>query len=399
VKLPGATCVALILLLAAIQPALAQSIVGSWIPAGQNMRDEGASVLVFMADGHYYQVQNARVAEGPSGFDGFERGTYTWNAQTGAAGFTTLQDTNGDTGISAPGGVSGFRFTVSGDTAIATSPDPQEEPRLFQRVVGSTPIVGGWRVGDPGAPDSSAVVVFLSNGVYLMAQDAEPDAMAQDGIEHGSYTWNSSNGQFGSSRQPAPFVDTNGEYGLSHLGSNVVVQVSGSGAMLTLSLDDEDVEFERIGAAPSAAGEFQINEGLSGAWYEPATSGQGFLINVLPDTRTVFLAWFTYDVDRPDGTVGATIGDPGHRWFTAYGAYQGAEALLELTLTEYGVFDASPPVPENSPAGTLLLEFSNCSEGTATYELPGAGLQGSIPIQRIALENVPLCEALDARAN
>jgi hypothetical protein len=391
--------VALILLAAAVQPVLAQSIVGSWVPAGQNMRDEGAFVLVFMADGYYYHLQNARVAEGPSGFDGFERGTYTWNAQTGAASFTTVQDTNGDTGISAPGGVSGFRFTVAGDTAIGTTLDPQAEPQLFQRVAGSSPIVGGWLGGDPGQPDSSAVLVFLSNGVYLMAQDGELDTLAQDGIEHGSYTWNSSTGQFSSNRQPAPFVDTNGEYGLSHLGSDAVFQVSGDGDTLTLSLADEDVELQRIGAPPPGAGEFQINEGLNGAWYEPATSGQGFLINVLPDTRTVFLAWFTYDVERPDGTVDATIGDPGHRWFTAYGTYQGAEALLEITLTEYGVFDASAPAPENSPAGTLLLEFSDCNAGTATYDLPGAGLQGSIPIQRVALDNMPHCESLNAQAN
>lgn len=387
-----------VLLSGLAEPALAQDIAGSWVPAGQNMREEGASVLVFIDSGHYYQIQNARAAEAPAGSDGFERGTYTWNAQTGATSFVTLQDNNGNLGFSAPGGVSGFRITVSGETAILTSPVPGAEPQLLQRVVGGIPIVGGWAIGDPGQADSSAVLVFLSNGYYLMAQDGEPDASAQDGIEHGWYSWDPSSGQLSSSREPAPFVDTNGEYGLSHLGDNPTFGVSDNGQTLVLSLDDEDVAFARVGDALPAAGGFRINEGLNGAWYEPATSGQGFLINILPDSGTVFVAWFTYEVERPDGSIGATIGEPGHRWYTAFGAFQGAEAMLELYLTEGGIFDASPPSPESFPAGTLLLQFANCSEGTATYVLPGAGRQGSIPIQRVALDNMPLCESLNTRA-
>ena len=113
------TCIvcALLSLLAAFQ-ASAQSIVGAWTAGSTTV--EGASVLVFLANGYYFQIQNAQASEAPHGFDGFERGTYTWNPATGALTVTTVQDLNGDTGLSAVNGVSGT-FTVSGDSAAITA--------------------------------------------------------------------------------------------------------------------------------------------------------------------------------------------------------------------------------------------------------------------------------------
>jgi len=65
--------------------------------------------------------------------------------------------------------------------------------------------------------------------------------------------------------------------------------------------------------------EFQINPGLNDAWYNPATDGQGFLVTVFPDIQEMFVAWFTFDTERPPEDVTAQLGDPGHRWLTAQG--------------------------------------------------------------------------------
>ena len=46
-----------------------------------------------------------RVSEGPCCFPGYERGTYVWNAATGAITINVLQDLNGNTGIGAVTGV------------------------------------------------------------------------------------------------------------------------------------------------------------------------------------------------------------------------------------------------------------------------------------------------------
>jgi len=143
--------------------------------------------------------------------------------------------------------------------------------------------------------------------------------------------------------------------------------------------------------------EFQINPGLNDAWYNPATDGQGFLVTVFPDIQEIFVAWFTFDTERPPEDVTAQLGDPGHRWLTAQGSYEdGDSAILTIFVTEGGVFDAAEPPATTDLAGdgTMTIEFADCENGLVNYEITSLGISGKIPIQRIALDNVPLCEAL-----
>ena len=140
---------------------------------------------------------------------------------------------------------------------------------------------------------------------------------------------------------------------------------------------------------------FQINRGLNDAWYDPATAGQGFFVNVFPDTGLVFLAWFTYDVERPDEDVIAMIGEPGHRWLTAFGTYSDNSAELDIEITEGGVFDNGTPATTQRIDGSITLEFTDCNAGTVTFDIPSVEQQGVVEIQRVALDNVPTCEALD----
>jgi hypothetical protein len=141
---------------------------------------------------------------------------------------------------------------------------------------------------------------------------------------------------------------------------------------------------------------FSINPGLNDAWYNPATNGQGFLITVFPDRKEVFLAWFTYDTERPPEDVTAMLGEPGHRWLTAQGPYDGDTANLTIFVTEGGVFDAAEPAASTDPAGdgTMTVEFADCTEGLVSYEITSLDISGEIPIQRISPDNVPLCESL-----
>ena len=142
----------------------------------------------------------------------------------------------------------------------------------------------------------------------------------------------------------------------------------------------------------TAASTFQINAGLNDSWFNPATDGQGFFITVFPNLETMFLAWFTYELERPPGNVTAQLGEPGHRWLVAYGPYVGDTATLEVTIAEGGIFDDSPPVPIQSPDGTITVTFSSCTAGEVDYNIPSVGRSGTVPIQRIANDNVPFCE-------
>ena len=144
---------------------------------------------------------------------------------------------------------------------------------------------------------------------------------------------------------------------------------------------------------------FNINPGLNDAWYNRATSGQGFLLTVFPEIREMFVAWFTFDTQRPAEDVTAFLGEPGHRWLTAQGPYDGDTAELTIFVTEGGVFDAIEPVASTDLAGdgTLTIEFAGCNAGLVSYEITSLGISGDIPIERISLDNVPLCESLKAK--
>jgi len=144
----------------------------------------------------------------------------------------------------------------------------------------------------------------------------------------------------------------------------------------------------------STTGAFEINAGLNDAWYYPETTGQGFFITVFPNLELISVAWFTYDTERPAEEVEAILGDAGHRWLMALGPYSGSEAQLDISITKGGVFDSEEPLPVDAPGGTIQLYFDDCSSGTINYDIPSINRTGSIPIQRVAIDNVALCEAL-----
>ena len=142
----------------------------------------------------------------------------------------------------------------------------------------------------------------------------------------------------------------------------------------------------------------KINAGLNDAWLNLETDGQGFFIIVFPEIEQIFMAWFTYDTERPPADVTAFLGEPGHRWLTAQGAYVENVAALEISMTSGGVFDSPEPEPVTEPYGEIMLEFSTCNAGTVTYDIPSVDRQGVIPIERIVLDNVPLCYLLNSEA-
>jgi 6-phosphogluconolactonase (cycloisomerase 2 family) len=149
-------------------------------------------------------------------------------------------------------------------------------------------------------------------------------------------------------------------------------------------------------APPPPTAAFQINAGLNGSWYFPSTDGQGFFLDVFPESKLMFVAWFTYDTEQPQQSVAANLGHPGQRWLTALGEYADNRAVLDIYSSEGGLFDMRPPAPTNRRDGTLTIESSGCNSGTVTYDIPSIGRQGVIPIERIVTENVPLCEALNS---
>ncbi|NCF61238.1 MAG: hypothetical protein GWP58_00180 [Gammaproteobacteria bacterium] len=179
-------------------------------------------------------------------------------------------------------------------------------------------------------------------------------------------------------------------------GTSSVKRFNGAGAYVEDIVSSQSGGLKQPNAVVVRAHPFEINSGLNDAWYYPLTAGQGFLVVVYPELGQMFVAWFTYDVERPPDDVTAMLGEPGHRWLTAQGPYAGDTANLTLYLTEGGVFDSAqpPPVTDLDGYGTMTVKFSSCAEGSVDYEIPSLSLSGSIPIERVVPDNEALCEAL-----
>jgi uncharacterized protein YkwD len=140
-----------------------------------------------------------------------------------------------------------------------------------------------------------------------------------------------------------------------------------------------------------------INPGMNDAWYNPATSGQGFFITVFPDQGLVSLAWFTYDTVLPPVDATANLGDPGHRWLTAVGPIVDKQVTMNIEMTSGGLFDTTGEIQRTDPPGsdgTITLSFTSCNAGTVNYDITAINRQGTVNIQRVVGDNIALCEAL-----
>ena len=256
------------------------------------------------------------------------------------------------------------------------------------RVTGASPIVGAWSFGNPAVGNDSGVVVFLPNGVYFEAEDGDStpatgDPSGHDGIEHGTYAWNPTTGIITSSQAPAPYVDTNGEWGLSHTGTNFTARVSADGLTLVVSTGpSETFSLARVGAASTPSTKPDLNQhGLTGSWYEPATGGQGVEVEVFANPSagagSTFVSWFTYDT--------AIGGAERQRWYTAQGPVVTGQPNAALTIYRNtgGNFNA-PPATTAQAVGTATLSFDTCSSGQLAYAFTdGTGRTGTIPLTRL----------------
>jgi hypothetical protein len=125
-----------------------------------------------------------------------------------------------------------------------------------------------------------------------------------------------------------------------------------------------------------------IQSGLTGTWYEPRTSGQGFMVQVSPDITSpgkgiVQASWLTYD-----NVVG---GAERQRWYTLSGPVVSGQTAVSMTIYQNtgGNFNA-PPVTTAHPVGTATLSFDSCTSGQLTYDFTdGSGRASTIPLTRL----------------
>ena len=183
------------------------------------------------------------------------------------------------------------------------------------------------------------------------------------------------------------------EFRYASLPSDGVVALDRSGSLVrnvatNSAGDSASVTVEQA----SSAG--MLRMGHTGSWFDAATSGQGFEIEVAPDNldfgTNVAMGWFTYD-------VGTTGNAERQRWYTLSG-HVGPESgwapvKLDISRNVGGNFDA-PPITSAQRVGSATLIFTACDRGTLDYTFDD-GRNGSIPITRLT-QNVT-CYATGAQ--
>ncbi|WP_347260943.1 intradiol ring-cleavage dioxygenase [Rudaea sp.] len=147
------------------------------------------------------------------------------------------------------------------------------------------------------------------------------------------------------------------------------------GALPALPLLGELIGRNSTAVAQGAAGIDIDQQGLTGAWYDPATSGQGFLIEVFPTQNIVFGAWYTYDAVAGGATA--------QRWYTFSGTLAAGATSASVTFYQVtgGNFNAAP-TPYSVVIGEGTLSFASCTSGSLDFSFSD-GRAGSIPLARL----------------
>ncbi len=129
--------------------------------------------------------------------------------------------------------------------------------------------------------------------------------------------------------------------------------------------------------------------GISGAWYTPQLTGQGFFFEYFPQNKQLFAPWFTFsgEFSRASGLLLDSVSDL--RWYSLSGtvAPDAKVAQLEIRSNVDGVFD-SPPVTRSSVVGSATLRAHDCNNATLEFkfndnETDGFGIRGVLPLSRL----------------
>ena len=117
-----------------------------------------------------------------------------------------------------------------------------------------------------------------------------------------------------------------------------------------------------------------IGPGFTGAWFDPAQSGHGLFIEILPDNR-IQAAWFTFN---PSGTEQA--------WFLGVGTYAGNTATLSSVVQPAGgrwIPNFDPGRVVANSWGALTLSFDSCDHGKVEFASSAGYGVGSMNLTRL----------------
>ncbi|HEX4481616.1 MAG TPA: hypothetical protein VH082_12445 [Rudaea sp.] len=138
-----------------------------------------------------------------------------------------------------------------------------------------------------------------------------------------------------------------------------------------------------VEADATATTAFSISPAISGSWYDPAQSGQGFNVEVLANNQ-LLVYFYTFDA------AGNNV------WLGGVGTIDGAVATIALYTTSGGFFTPNFDETKITHAawGTLTMTFTDCNTGTAAWTSSASGYtSGNLPITRLTQISTLSCTA------
>ena len=128
------------------------------------------------------------------------------------------------------------------------------------------------------------------------------------------------------------------------------------------------------------ASDFVITSGISGTWYNPARSGEGFMVDVAKD-GVVVVSFYTYD------TQGQQM------WIIGVGTVNGNVFELDFEITDGGIYGSAfdPLLVNHYPWGTGTFTFSSCNAGKAVIT-PNQDYAGQFETQTIDISRLTIPE-------
>jgi len=233
------------------------------------------------------------------------------------------------------------------------------------------------------APSLAGITALLNDKVGSAQANLNPRlyalaANSGNGVFHDT-TVASSDVTGCSISQPSPC--NNSTPGPNGLGGGLAGYLVGAGYDQATGLGSVNVANLIANWSGSGAAPVNLDQiGLTGSWYNPARSGQGVVMQVVPDLYgpgqgLLFGGWFTFDVSAAGG----------QRWYSVQGTVSdsAASATMPIYASTGGNFDALPVVGV-SQVGEVTFRFSDCTHGTMDYAFTdGSGRNGSIPLTRL----------------
>jgi len=124
--------------------------------------------------------------------------------------------------------------------------------------------------------------------------------------------------------------------------------------------------------------------GMSGAWYDPGTNGQGWFVEVLSD-KNALVYWFTYDENGNQS------------WNLGVGYFDGNRIVVPNSSTGKGTrfgdsFEKDDVIRERFTS--IVFEYVDCHAGMVHYETADGAESASLPLERITELSGHECKVL-----